>query len=391
MIEIESRVNRLKEKYIAIRRTLHRVPEVAFQEVETTKLIRQELTKSGILEQYSVGDTGVIGVLHGGKTGETIALRADIDALPISETTDLCFASEIENRCHACGHDIHTAALLMAAQILCEQREQLSGTILFIFQPAEERFMGASLVMESGAWNRYAPTMIFGAHVWPDLPAGTIGVRKETMMAGADQFRITIRAPGGHGAHPERTADPIVVAAQTILALQTIISREIVPTEEAVLTIGKVLAGTEANIIPSEAILEGTARIRSADTQKKVRDSIERITKLIAQSMKAEASVTLISSCPPLCSDPKLVDEVMKAASALLGKDNIAFLPEMSMGSEDFAYYLERVPGVFFRIGTGDERPETRLGLHQSGIVFNEEAICVGAKVFCGIVCGRKE
>lgn len=386
MLSLQEYSKQIADDYVAIRRRLHENPELAFEEHETCRLIADELYSYGIEPQTNGDQTGVVGVLNGVSQGKTVAIRADIDALPISERTGLSFESRNAGVCHACGHDIHTAAALMAARILSHYRDFLHGTVKFIFQPAEETLQGAQTVIQSGFLENPHVDMIFGLHTWPNLPVGCIGIRRGPMMAGSDRFCITIRAAGGHAAHPHKTSDPIVVAAFLITQLQTIVSRQLNPLESAVITVGKLTAGSAANIIPSEAKLEGTIRFLTQDVEESIQQSVRRIAVLTAQSMRAEAEVEFYPGTPPLIPDCTAVDIIEEAACHLLGRKCVQLLDTVSMGSEDFACYLRAVPGAFFRIGTQDERPETRFGLHDPRLLFHEKSIEVGALTLCGAV-----
>lgn len=367
----------IEEEFIVIRRQIHEFPETAFEEWKTSALIAEKLSSCGIEVMQNGDKTGVIGILRGAKEGKTVALRADIDALPVSEKTGLSYDSKREGKCHACGHDLHTAALLEAARLLSDRRDKLSGTVKFVFQPAEEQLNGAPTILESGFLQDV--DVIFGAHSWPALPVGTVGIRRGTMMAGADRFKITIHAAGGHAAHPEKTADPIIAVGYIITQLQMIVARELKATDAAVITVGKIRAGETFNTIPSEAVLEGTVRCLSPDVQLHIRESVKRIADCVARSVGATATTEYINGCPPLMGTPDAVDTIERAAEMLLGKGKVVALEEPSLGSEDFAYYLQRIPGAFIRIGTADERKKSRLGLHNPEIVFNEDAISIGA------------
>lgn len=383
MTAIEERMKALAPEYIEVRRALHRRPETAFEEAETTARIREELARCGIETVPNGDDTGLVGVLRGAAPGPVIALRADMDALPIQEESGLPFASEIPGRCHACGHDIHMATLLAAARLLSEYRAHLRGTVKFFFQPAEEKLGGARSLIAHGFLDDV--DAIFGAHTWPDTPGGSIGYRRGAMMAGSDTFRIVIHAPGGHAAHPHKTPDPVAAAAYMITQLQTIVSRETAPLDSAVVTVGKMTAGTAANIIPSEVVLEGSLRYLLPETRTKIHESIRRIAAGTALSLRVEASVEILPGCGPVIGEDRLVDMIETAVTRLLGPEKADVLPTASMGSEDFAFYLEKKPGAFFRLGTGSDDPASRLPLHNSRIHFSEDAISAGAVAFCGI------
>lgn len=385
MASLTERAHKLEEEFIALRRAIHKNPETAFEEFETTNLIESELQKYGI-ETHKNGDTtGVIGILRGKRPGKVVALRADIDALNMTEQTGLPFASMREGKSHSCGHDIHTAALLGCARLLSERLDDLCGTVKLFFQPAEEGLGGARHIIQNGFMEDPDVEAIFGAHIWPDVPAGSIGYRKGPMMAGSDRFKSSLQARGGHAAHPHRTADPIVIAAYIITQLQTIVSRELPPVEPAVVTVGKMTAGTASNIIPSEVILEGTVRTFSNETRSHIEKSIERIATLSAQAMNATAQVEYSYGTPPVVNNDELTGMVIEAGRRLLGADKVVELPIPSMGGEDFAFYMQLTPGAFFRLGSSDERPETRLMLHNSHIVINEQAIITGAITMCGV------
>ena len=351
MSAIQKMMQELEPEYIKIRRYLHQHPELSFQEENTTKFIKDELNKYGIEVYGNKGFTGAVGVLHGAMPGKTIALRADIDALPVKENTGLEFASVNEGCCHACGHDLHMTSLLAAARLLSKYRQHLHGTVKFFFQPAEEKLGGSETIINNGFLDDV--DAVFGVHTWPDVPGGSIGIKYGPMMAGSDSFKITITAPGGHAAHPHKTPDPIAAAAYMITQLQTIVSRELNPLDSAVITVGKMTAGTAANIIPSEVVLEGSMRYLLPETRMQIH---------------------------------YLVGMIETSAAKLLGNDKVSILPSASMGSEDFSFYLAKKPGAFFRIGTGMADPNSHLALHNGKLLFSENAILAGAVTFCGIV-----
>lgn len=372
----------LENFFISLRREFHAEPELAHCEQKTAARIERELCSYGI--KVFRHKTCVFGVLHGAQHGKTIVLRADIDALPVEEKSALPFSSRAEGVCHACGHDIHTTALLFAAKLLSERREFLKGTIKFLFQPAEETLSGAHLVLDETNFLDDAEA-IFAAHTWPNLPVGSVGIHFGPMMAAADTFEIKVLAQGGHAAHPQRTADPILVAAHIITQLNAIVSREIAPTESAVLTVGEIHAGTAPNIIPSEAVLQGTVRSLTEETRQIIRANVERIALSTAEGLRAKAEVSYLIGCPPLCGETGLVSLVEHSAQSLWGKDNVHLLKIPSLGSEDFAYYLQKIPGAFFRVGTHNSSPESHLGLHNPHIVFDEKAITVAAVTLSSI------
>ena len=309
-------------------------------------------------------------------------LRADMDALPVEERSGLPFASEKKGVCHSCGHDIHTAALLLAARILGEMKKDLAGTVLFLFQPAEEKLNGSQSVIDSGMFEKYRPDFAVGLHCWPDLPAGTIGVRSGSFMASSDSVSLTVKGRGGHGAHPHKSVDPITASAYILAELQTVVSRSVAPLEAAVLTMGKIEGGTAANVIPDTVTMEGTVRTVSRETRAMMEEKIRQIACHGAEALGASCEVEYKKGVPAVICDPAVVERIRKAAVEELGSENVVALETPSMGSEDFARYLEKVPGAMFRIGTASEDPATRLPLHNGGIRFDERAVLAGAVTF---------
>jgi amidohydrolase len=374
----------LEPYYIELRRKLHANPETALEEFATTKLIKDEMSSYGIEVIDNGKYTGAVGILKGDLLGKTVALRADIDALPLLEQSGLEFSSNIKGKCHACGHDIHTTILLACARLLSERKNTLRGKVKFIFQPAEEGQKGAKIIIENGFIDDV--DAIFAGHTWPETTAGSIGVRFGSMMAGSVCFNINIHVKGGHAAHPHKTPDSIAIAAYTILALQTIVSRELSPTDNAVITIGKMTAGTARNIIPPDVVLEGTFRYLTDEVKEKGKEAIKRIAIGTAKMFKAEADVAFDDKGTPVINDEKLVNIVAKAAQELLGKEQCVQLEKASMGSEDFAYYLTKVPGALFRFGTMGDGDNYKLALHNNKLLFSEKAIAAGAVTECGVV-----
>lgn len=386
MKPVVQRAEELWDEYVSFRRKIHMHPETALEELETTVLIRNELKKYGISILDITGKTGVVGLLEGNPNGKTIALRADIDALNVQEETGLAFSSKIDGKAHACGHDIHTAALLLCARMLSERKEEIQGNVKFIFQPAEEQMVGANELIREGILLEPKVSGIVAGHVLPELPAGTIGILRGATMASSDTFRISILVKGGHAAHPEKTQDPIVIGSEIVMQLQTVVSRMISPTDPAVITVSKFHAGNVINVIPQEAVLEGTVRCFSNE----IRQMIERQIRLIADGFAliygVQVSVDYMRGLDPVISDSTLVNMIKEAGSRLLGKEKVIELEVPSMGSEDFAFYIKEIPGAFFRLGTNNDAVETHLSLHSSRICFDEEAIKIGAITMCGLV-----
>lgn len=387
MEEMKMNTMDLIKKYesgmIDIRRHIHANPELSNEEFKTTELIREKLTEYGI-EICEIGmKTGVVGLLKGGKPGKTVAIREDIDALPMSELTGLPFASKVENVCHSCGHDIHTTTLLFCAKVLSELREELCGNVLFLFQPAEERGSGAKQLVECKFYEVSRPDVFVGLHVSPEYPAGSIGLKRGPANASCDTFYIKVSGKGGHGAHPENCIDPIAISGYVLAQLQTVISRENHPVYPAVMTIGSIHGGKAANVIPDFVEMSGTLRSLNADSRAKMQEAIERITKASAEAMRGHAEVTWEKGMPPLVNDVEVIEDLQAAAEKTIGADHVITVQNPSLGSEDFSYlFPEYAPGAQFRLGSGNDiDPNTRHGLHNSRNVFDDSCLAAGTAV----------
>ncbi len=376
------------------RRHLHRHPEPSFAEVQSGAYVSQALSKMGIEHTAGWcadhGAAGIVARIHGTEPGsQCIALRADMDALPIQEV-DRPHASAVPGWMHACGHDAHTACLLGAAEVLQSTTEHWQGTVQLVFQPGEEILPGgASLMVAEGALAVDAPTSgpsatgahlvdgIVGQHVYPQLDAGLVGFRSGTYMAAADEVHIRILGNGGHAALPHRTVDPVVASAHIITALQTVVSRNCDPTQPAVLTFGRVSGGHARNIIPDEVILDGTLRTYDEETAAALRAAIQRVAASTAEALGAKAEVDIAIGYPPVINDPGLTDRCRKRAIELLGSDQVVDLP-LRMTGEDFSFYQKMVPGCFYRLGTGGDGPGCRSGLHTASFDIDEAALKTG-------------
>lgn len=378
--------NELTAKYedemIAIRRHIHNHPELSNQEFNTTELIRKKLAEYGA-EIAEIGlKTGAVGIIRGGKPGKTIAVREDIDALPMKELTGLPFASENDGVCHSCGHDIHTTVLLYCAKILSEIRDELSGTVMLLFQPAEERMGGAKQLVQCDFTKVGKPDAFVGLHVSPLVDAGSIGLKKGPASASNDFFHIKISGKGGHGAHPENCVDPIAIAGYVITQLQTIISRENYPVRPGVLTIGSIHGGTVNNIIPDYVEMHGTLRSLDPSCRLKMHEAVDRIVRGCSETMRGTGEIVWEEGIPPMVNDESVVDGVAKAAEKVIGSDHILYMKDPSMGSEDFSVlFPEFGPGAQFSLGSGNDLPASKLGLHNSRTVFDEKCIRTGASV----------
>jgi amidohydrolase len=330
--------------------------------------------------------TGLVASIGQGQTDQCIALRADIDALPIQEQSGLPFASRNPGVGHCCGHDLHMTALLYAAKLLKKVEEEIPGRVLLIFQPAEEKLNGSQSVIATGIFETYKPQHIIGLHTWPDIPAGTIGIRKGPSMAASDSLKIVVHGKGGHGAHPHKSIDPVCITGYLLTALQTIISRNVAPLDSGVITIGKITGGTAANVIPDSVTLEGTVRSLDPAVRALLQKRLETMLPAIAEGFGGSCDVEYIKGNPPVINDSWTVDQIARAGAEVLGTENVVELEKASMGSEDFADYLELLPGALFRIGTRNEDEKSHRPLHNSGIVFDEKGIIAGAEVLAQTV-----
>ena len=381
-MDVKALIEQYTRQAIDLRREFHRHPELSGKEVETTARIRRDLESCGITVLDSGLETGLIAEIYGKKegAGKIAAVRADIDALPVPEKTGECFASEVEGVSHACGHDLHTASLLLAARVLKEMEGQFSGTVRLMFQPSEENGAGAKLMIAHGAMDP-CPDVVLGVHTWPDTPGGMIGVKPGPSHASNDNVVIKVKGKGGHGAHPYRCVDPVMASAYLLTQLQTVVSRELPMVEAGVLTFGMIQGGTAANVIPDEVEIRGTLRTLNAKWREQMIESIHRIAKSSCEAMRAQAEVTITEGMPVLYNVPEVIEEIRASAAKVLGDDHIQTLSNASPGSDDFSCYLAYAPGALFRMGTGNEDPATHVGLHNGGNRFDERGIATAASV----------
>jgi len=367
---------------VRLRRQIHRRPELAFQEHETAALVAQTLREVGIEPTEGVAQTGVVAHVEGARPGPTVALRADIDALPILEATGLDFASEHDGKMHACGHDAHTAMLLGAARVLHELRGELAGTVRLVFQPSEEKAPGgASVMIEEGVLGEMdghgAVERMFGQHVFPALPAGTLGVRGGMFMASADEVYLTVRGQGGHAAQPEALVDAVLAQAHILTALQAVISRNCPPGIPSILSFGRVEAGGATNILPDEVRIAGTFRAMDEDWRARAHTLIRRTAEKTAEAFGATCEVRIVVGYPVLRNDEAAAAFARETAVALVGEERVIDLP-MWYASEDFAFYTEQVPGAFSVLGVGNEAAGITHGLHTPQMTVDEEAMRTG-------------
>lgn len=377
------------DEIVELRKTLHRVPEIGFDLYKTSKIVQDYLLDCGLEVETGFAKTGVVGILKGAKEGPVIGFRADMDALPIKECTGVDFASEHDNVMHACGHDMHTAMLLGAAKVLSQIKDQISGTIKFIFQPAEEMLAGARYMVQDGVLKNPNVDYIYGFHVWPDLPLGKIGFKGGPLMASMDRFEVTLKGQAGHGAAPHQGVDAIVGGANVISSLQSIISREIDPLDSAVITIGTLEAGTGFNIIPETATFKGTVRTINNETRHAVNEKFERIVRGMSSAFRLEADVEYVLDYPVTKNEEEYVSYAKQLASKQFGEDIIEVLEKPSMASEDFAFYLEQVPGAFIFLGVGDEGGGS-YKLHHEKFLPSPEAMKYGIGLYIALATNPK-
>jgi hippurate hydrolase len=376
-----ARIENFADELTAIRRDLHAHPEIGFEEVRTSGIVADKLTRWGIEVHRGIGRTGVVGVLKGKGGGKRrIGLRADMDALPMDENTNLPWRSTNPGRFHGCGHDGHTTMLLGTARYLAETRD-FDGTVHFIFQPAEEGLGGARAMVADGLFDRFPCDEIYGLHNATDLNLGQVAVLPGPAMAGADFFDIVIRGRGGHGAMPHQAQDPIMIAATLAQALQTIVSRNVDPLQAVVLSVTQLHAGSADNVIPAEARLGGTVRGFSDKTRAMVRERMRTICAGIAATFQVEIEADIRDTFTVLVNQEEQSNIVAEVARAIVGDDNVATALQPRMGSEDFSDMLHAVPGAYFWVGHDGTVP-----VHNPGYVLDDKILPIGASVFARII-----
>jgi len=374
---IKSLASTYFEEYRSIRHHLHANPELSFKEFETSKFVQAQLTSIGI--PFSIlGETGVIGIIKGNPSNRVIALRADMDALPIHEENKVSYASTKDGVMHACGHDVHTTCLLGAARILNELKDQWDGTIKLIFQPGEEKNPGgASILIKDGVLKNPLPQRIYGQHVHPQLEVGRMNFASGKVMASADEIYITIKGKGGHAAKPNLTADTILTAAQIVNALQQLISRNNNPLSPSVLSICSIQGGSTTNVIPSEVKMMGTFRAMDEKWRFEAHERIRTIVESTAKANGAEVELEISIGYPSVINDEETTALGKALAIDLIGAENVG-VAEVSLGAEDFGYYTQEIPGCFYRLGTGNMKKGIVSGVHTPTFDIDEEAIKLG-------------
>jgi len=377
---LKDKIHQLSEKYksevIAVRRHLHANPELSFQETNTVAYVEEKLREFGITNIESKAKTGLVVIIEGKNPGKkVIALRGDMDALPIVEANDVPYKSTNPGVMHACGHDVHTSSLLGTARILNELKDEFEGTIKLLFQPGEEKIPGgASMMIKDKALQNPSPTAIIGQHVMPFIPVGKVGFRKGMYMASADELYLKVKGKGGHGAMPETIIDPILISAHILIALQQVVSRKANPKTPSVLSFGKVIAEGATNVIPNEVNIEGTFRTLNEVWRKEAHVHMVKIAKGIAEGMGGEVEFEIRSGYPFLKNNPELTQRAIDAAEIYLGKENVLDL-DIWMAAEDFSYYAQEIDGCFYRLGTRNEAKGIVSSVHTPTFDIDEDAL----------------
>jgi amidohydrolase len=379
-MDLQSRIKQLAESFydevIGLRRHLHQNPELSFEEAETSIYIQEQLQKAGIPFKSGYVKTGIVGSIKGKNASRrVVALRADMDALPIIEQNNISFKSENAGKMHACGHDLHMASLLGAARILNALKDNFEGTVLLIFQPGEEKLPGgANLMLKEGALRDIVPDLIIGQHGLPGLEAGKVGYKTGIYMASSDEIYISVKGKGGHAAMPHQLIDPVLIAAHIIVSLQQIVSRNADPAVPSVLSFGKIEALGATNVIPAEVKIEGTFRTMNEAWRKVAHEKITAMAKSTAESMGGACEVNILYGYPVLINHEHITRKAVNYSKQLLGNENVVDL-DLRMTSEDFAYFSQHYPAVFYRFGTTDPAGNYNSPLHSSTYMADERAL----------------
>jgi len=368
----------MSEELRTLRRDFHQFPELSFKEFETARKIAIYMKELGYEVKENVGKTGVVALLKGAKENPTVALRADMDALPVKEMTGLSYASKNDGVMHACGHDIHVTCALGAAKILASLKDGLQGSVKFIFQPAEEINAGAKAMIDDGVLENPNVSMIFGLHNNPEIPVGKVGLKEGPLMAAVDSTFITVIGQGGHAAYPHRVIDPIVCASSVIVNLQTIVSRNVDPQKSAVISFGSINGGMANNVIPDEVKLAGTVRTFDEGLRDSIEGWMKRTVENTASGLGCKVEFNYRRDLPPVVNHPEATKIALRAAQKVFGEDGI-ILPTPSMGGEDFALYQKKVPGCYFWLGVGNPDIDAVHPWHSPHFKADEEAFPLGA------------
>jgi len=386
--QIKILADSLFDEVVAIRRHLHQNPELSCEEFQTSDFICQKLDEYGIRYQRGIAGTGIVGLIEGNNASAAcIALRADMDALPVKEENEAAYKSQVPGKMHACGHDVHMACLLGAAKILQGLRNQFEGTVKLLFQPSEESYPGGAITMiNEGVLDNPKPRLVIAQHVINNLDAGDVGLKPGPYMASTDEFFITVRGKGGHAATPSQVVDPILIASHIIIALQQIVSRNADPVMPTVVSVGRISGAGRTNIIPDEVIMEGTVRTYDEVWRREVHQRINKIAGSIAEGMGAACTVRISSGYPFLNNDPGLTEKLHALASQYLGNDHVKDL-EQRMTAEDFAYFAERLPSCLYRLGITNEAKGLNANLHTATFDVDEKSLETGMGVMAWFAC----
>jgi amidohydrolase len=380
-------IGKCLDSMVALRRDFHRHPELSFQERRTAEIIAERLQKAGLEVRTGIAGTGVVGILRGDKPGKTIAWRADIDALPLTEILEAPFASGTPGVMHACGHDGHTAIAITLAELMSARRAEVPGTAVFIFQPAEELLGGAKPMIEAGVLDNPRVDEIYGLHLTTQDAAGSVNVRRGPTMASGDGFTVEVRGKGGHGAYPHLSVDPMTAAAHILIGMQSLVTKEVAAKETVVLSVGQIQAGTKNNIIPDKAVMRGTLRTFNFDVREQLLGRLQSFVADMARAYRAEARLDLTMGCPPVVNPERETDLVHRCAVDELGEAAVSEGPPV-MASDDMSLFLRARPGCYFRVGIAPAhgRPAPH---HAPEFEMNELGLPVGLRVALGVMRSR--
>ena len=386
MPDIADAIREITPALVALRHELHEHPELGYQEVETSRRVLERLEKlPGLTIRRNVAQTGIVATLNADRPGACVALRADMDCLPIQEETGKPYASKHAGRMHACGHDGHTTCLVGAATILSQMRDSLAGPVRFIFQPAEEGGAGARKMCEEGALENPRVDAIFALHGWPLMQLGTVGCRAGASLASTNGFTINVHGVAAHAAYPHKGIDPVVIGSHIVLALQSIVSRNVDPIDSVVVTVGIFQSGTAVNIIPPTALIRGTIRTLNPQTREFAKQRVRQVVERTAEVFGGRAEIDIQEGYPVTMNDRRAAEFVARVAGDVLGSASVDSDVPPSLGGEDFAYYAERIPGAFWRLGVRPVGAATYPNLHQPTYDFPDDAIPVGVRIHCEI------
>ena len=379
--EIVAKADEIKARLVMFRREIHKNPELSNNEKNTATFIAGILEANDIEVKRDVGGHGVVGLITGAGEGDIIALRADMDALPILDNKPVDYASSVPGVMHACGHDVHMSILLGTAIILASIRDSFKGSVKLIFQPAEENTTGAEAMIKEGVLENPPPSAVVALHCFPEMEVGTIGHRAGMMTAAADGIHIKIKGKSGHASRPHQTVDAVLVSSMVINALHHIVSRRTDPLQSSVISIGTIKGGTAENIVAHHVEMAGTVRTLDRNLRDEMPVLIENVVKGVTSAMGADYEFTYRFDCPSVSNDKEMDDHIKESASAIIGKENVIELAEPMMGSEDFALFTDALPGVLFRLGTGNKEKGITSSLHNCNFDIDEDAIVVGTKI----------